>query len=164
MPDRVYNVLFLCTHNSARSIIAEALLNQLGAGRFRAYSAGSFPGGSVNHHALELLARMEIPTAGLRSKSWDEFTRPDAPHLDFVITVCDDAAGQICPVWTGQPVTAHWSVPDPAVVSGSELEQVNAFREAFRNLERRIRLFLDLPHATLDRLALGERLRAIGAR
>jgi arsenate reductase len=163
MPDRIYNVLFLCTGNSARSIMAEAILNYRGNGRFRAYSGGSYPKGVVNPRALAQLERVGMPTSGLRSKSWDEFARPGAPALHFVITVCDDAAGEICPVWPGQPMTAHWGQPDPAAVDGSDIEQTTAFREAFRMLERRIVLFTSLPLARLDRLALGEKVRSIGA-
>ena len=162
MVDRTFNVLFLCTGNSARSILAEAILNHRGAGRFRAFSAGSHPAGRVNPNALELLERMGISTAGLRSKSWDEFAAPGSPQLDFVFTVCDNAAGEVCPYWPGQPMTAHWGQPDPAAVEGAALDRTNAFREAFRMLERRIALFTNLPFATLDRLALGDRLRDIG--
>jgi len=162
MAARVYNVLFLCTGNSARSILAESILNDRGNGRFRAYSAGSRPKGAVNPRALALLERMGLPTAGLRSKAWDEFAQPGAPPLDFVFTVCDDAAGEVCPVWPGQPMTAHWGQPDPVAVQGSELDQTNAFRDAFRMLERRIALFTSLPMASLDRLALGTKVREIG--
>ena len=161
-PDHVYNVLFLCTGNSARSILSEALLNQHGRGRFRAFSAGSHPTGRVNPLALELLARMKIPTEGLRSKSWDEFAAPGAPALDFVFTVCDNAAGEVCPYWPGQPMTAHWGVSDPASVVGSEIARTEAFREAFRVLERRIGLFTSLPIASLDRLSLAQKVRDIG--
>lgn len=162
MPDRVYNVLFLCTGNSARSILAEAIANHRTDGRFRAFSAGSYPKGAVNPRALALLERMGMSTEGLRSKPWDEFSRPDAPPLDFVITVCDNAAGEVCPLWPGQPTTAHWGQPDPAAVEGTELEKTNAFRDAFRMLERRIALFANLPMASLDRLALGNKVRDIG--
>ena len=148
MANRVYNVLFLCTGNSARSILAEAILNDRGRGRFRAFSAGSHPKGAVHPQALALLERLGLPTEGLRSKAWDEFARPDAPPLDFVFTVCDDAAGEVCPIWPGQPVTAHWGQPDPAAVEGSALEKANAFREAFRTLEERIDLFLSRPLPT----------------
>ena len=161
-PDRIYHVLFLCTGNSARSILSEALLNQHGRGRFRAFSAGSHPTGRVNPLALELLARMKIPTEGLRSKSWDEFAAPGAPALDFVFTVCDNAAGEVCPYWPGQPMTAHWGVSDPASVVGSEIARTEAFREAFRVLERRIGLFTSLPIASLDRLSLAQKVRDIG--
>jgi len=146
--NRVYNVLFLCTGNSARSILAEAILNDRGRGRFRAFSAGSHPKGAVHPQALALLERLGLPTEGLRSKAWDEFARPDAPPLDFVFTVCDNAAGEVCPIWPGQPVTAHWGQPDPAAVEGSALEKANAFREAFRTLEERIDLFLSRPLPT----------------
>jgi arsenate reductase len=142
--DRVYNVLFLCTGNSARSILAEAILNDRGRGRFRAFSAGSHPKGAVHPQALALLDRMGLPTAGLRSKAWDEFAQPGAPPLDFVFTVCDNAAGEVCPIWPGQPMTAHWGQPDPAAVEGTDLEKVNAFQEAFRTLGRRIDLFLSV--------------------
>jgi arsenate reductase (thioredoxin) len=162
MANRVYNVLFLCTGNSARSILAEAILNYRAGGRFHAFSGGSDPKGEVNPHALALLQRMGLPTEGLRSKPWDEFARPGAPPLDFVFTVCDNAAGEVCPVWPGQPMTAHWGQPDPAVVEGTELDKTNAFRDAFRMLERRIALFTSLPMASLDRLALGQKVREIG--
>ncbi len=163
MTDGPFNVLFLCTGNSARSILAEAILNDKGRGRFRAFSAGSFPTGRLHPFAVDLLERMKLRTDGLRSKSWDEFAAPGAPQLDFVFTVCDDAAGETCPVWPGQPVTAHWGVADPARVQGSDLEKTEAFREAFRLLERRIDLFTSLPVASLDRMALSQRLREIGA-
>jgi len=162
VPERTLNVLFLCTGNSARSILAEAILTDRGSGKFRAYSAGSRPAGNVNPRAIELLQRMNIPTGAMRSKSWDEFAAPGAPLLDFVFTVCDNAAGEVCPYWPGQPVTAHWGQPDPAAVAGTDLDQTAAFRDAFRMLERRITLFTQLPFATLDRLALGNRLTDIG--
>jgi arsenate reductase len=162
MTDRIYNVLFLCTGNSARSVIAESLLNHHGGGRFRAFSAGSHPKGAVHPVALQLLTRLKLPTAGLRSKSWDEFAAPGAPALDFVVTVCDNAAGEACPVWPGQPVTAHWGVPDPAAVEGPEKAQWLAFREALRQLENRIRIFTSLPISSLDRLRLSERMAEIG--
>jgi arsenate reductase len=162
MSERVYNVLFLCTGNSARSILAEAILNAHAQGRFKAYSAGSHPKGTVHPLALALLERNGLPTAGLRSKAWNEFAQADAPPLDFVFTVCDDAAGEVCPIWPGQPMTAHWGQPDPAAVEGTESEKAQAFREAFRMLGRRIELFASLPVATLDRLALGNQVRAIG--
>jgi arsenate reductase len=162
MVDRVFNVLFLCTGNSARSILAEAILNHKGGGKFRAFSAGSHPAGAVNPGALELLERLGIATAGLRSKAWDEFAAPGAPQLDFVITVCDNAAGEVCPVWPGQPTTAHWGVADPAHVEGT-VERVNAFREAFRVLDRRIALFTSLPVSSLDKLSLSRRVRNIGS-
>jgi protein-tyrosine-phosphatase len=159
---RPYGVLFLCTGNSARSILAEAALNFRGHGRFQAFSAGSHPTGRVNPLALELLERRGIAAAGARSKSWDEFARPDAPALDFVITVCDQAAGEACPVWPGHPMTAHWGVADPAAVAGTRAEQMRAFAEAFRILDRRIGLFISLPLASLERMSLRERVRAIG--
>jgi arsenate reductase len=160
--DRVYNVLFLCTGNSARSILAEALLNHWGAASFRAYSAGSFPTGRVNPLALELLAHMKIPAKGARSKSWDELAVPGGVEFDFVITVCDKAAGEVCPIWPGQPMTVHWGVDDPAAVTGSDVEKMLAFRDAFRALEHRIRIFVNLPFASLDRLRLQRRLDEIG--
>jgi len=160
---RVYNVLFLCTGNSARSILAEALLNSIGAGRFKAYSAGSHPTGRVNPLALDLLERNRLPTAGLRSKDWGEFARPGAPGLDFVFTVCDDAAGEICPVWPGQPMTAHWGVPDPAAATGGEEDRRRAFFSAFSQLSKRISLFANLPLASLDRISLQRKLEQIGA-
>ena len=156
-----YTVLFLCTGNSARSILAESLLNQLGEGRFQGYSAGSFPKGEVHPCALELLRSLELPTEGLRSKSWDEFAKPNAPVMDFVFTVCDQAAGEACPVWPGQPVTAHWGLPDPAAVSDG-IEQKQAFRDTLRALERRLKLFTVLPVDKLDRMALGREVDAIG--
>jgi arsenate reductase len=159
---RTYNVLFLCTGNSARSILAEAILNRFGNGRFRAFSAGSHPNGSVNPFALELLQRLGFDTTGLRSKPWDEFSGAQAPPLDFVFTVCDNAAGETCPVWPGQPMTAHWGMPDPAAVQGTDLEKANAFRETFRGLERRIQMFTALPIASLDRLSLANKVREIG--
>jgi arsenate reductase len=155
-------MLFLCTGNSARSIIAESLLNHHGQGRFRGFSAGSHPKGAVHPIALRLLQQLNLPTAGLRSKSWDEFAQPGAPPVDFVITVCDNAAGETCPVWPGRPVTAHWGVPDPAAVEGPERAQWLAFREALRQLENRIRIFLALPFDSLDRLRLEQRTREIG--
>jgi arsenate reductase len=161
-PGRVYNVLFLCTGNSARSIMAEALLNYWGGGRFRAWSAGSFPTGRVNPRALELLAHAKIPAAGARSKSWDEFTVPGGVQFDYVITVCDDAAGEACPAWPGLPMTAHWGVPDPAAADGTDAQKALAFREAFRVLEHRIRAFLNLPFESPDREALQRELAGIG--
>jgi arsenate reductase (thioredoxin) len=155
------NVLFLCTGNSARSILAEAYLNSAGRGRFRAYSAGSKPGGRVNPFALELLERSRIDTTGLRSKSWDEFARPGAPQMDFVFTVCDNAAAEPCPYWPGQPMTAHWGVADPAAAEGSEDDKRRAFRQAFSALSARINLFVNLPMDKLDRLALTKRLQEI---
>jgi len=156
------NVLFLCTGNSARSILAEAYLNSAGRGRFAAYSAGSRPAGKVNPYALELLGRNRLPTAGLRSKNWDEFARPGAPQLDFVFTVCDNTAGEACPVWPGQPITAHWGVEDPAAVSGTEQEKRKAFLRAFTELSTRINLLLSLPLEKLDRLTLKRKLDEIG--
>ncbi|HEX2528651.1 MAG TPA: arsenate reductase ArsC [Geminicoccus sp.] len=162
MTDRVFNVLFLCTGNSARSILAEAMLNEFGAGRFKAYSAGSAPRGKVNPLALALLQEQRLPIEGLRSKSWQEFARPDAPVMDFVFTLCDQAAGENCPVLQGQPITAHWGVPDPSAVVGSETFRMLAFREAFQMLNRRIRIFASLPIASLDRLSLTRQVEAIG--
>ena len=159
---RPFNVLFLCTGNSARSIIAEAALRHAGGGRFRSFSAGSHPAGSVNAFALDYLRASRLPTDGLRSKSWDEFAHAGAPLLDFVFTVCDNAAGEVCPVWPGQPMTAHWGVPDPAAVGGSDEDKRKAFAATGRVLMRRIRLFASLPLATLDRLALASKLREIG--
>jgi arsenate reductase len=160
--DRPFNVLFLCTGNSARSILAEALINHWGQGRFVGYSAGSRPAGAVNPIALELLQHMRLSTEGLRSKSWDEFAAPGAPVMDFVFTVCDNAAGESCPFWPGQPMTAHWGVEDPAGVQGTDTEKWLAFRKAFRELENRIRIFTSLKVAALDRLALQRRLDEIG--
>lgn len=162
MSDRVYNVLFLCTGNSARSILGEALLNHLGRGRFRAYSAGSHPTGRVNPFALQLLEEKRLPTDRLGSKNWDEFAGPGAPELDFVFTVCDNAAGEICPLWPGQPVTAHWGVPDPAAVTGSDDAKRKAFFEAYSQLLNRVSLFLALPMDKLDRIALQRQLEEIG--
>ena len=162
MTARQYNVLFLCTGNSARSILAEAFLNFRGRGQFHAFSAGSHPTGRVNPLALELLERCGVPADGARSKSWDEFARLGAPSLDFVFTVCDNAAGEVCPVWPGHPMTAHWGVPDPAAVQGTRTEQIRAFEQAFRILERRIGIFISLPIASLDQLSLRERVREIG--
>jgi len=162
MESQPFNVLFLCTGNSARSILAEQLMNYWGRGGFRGYSAGSHPKGQVHPIALDLLKHMKLPTDGLRSKSWDEFAAPGAPVLDFVFTVCDNAAGEVCPVWPGQPMTAHWGVPDPAAVEGSETERWLAFRQTFKELENRIKVFASLPIRSLDRLKLQERLDAIG--
>ncbi|HSD59535.1 MAG TPA: arsenate reductase ArsC [Burkholderiales bacterium] len=162
MPDKVYNVLFLCTGNSARSILAEALMNHLGNGRFRAYSAGSHPGGIVNRFALDLLAKNGLPTGELRSKGWDEFAQPGAPRMDFVFTVCDSAAGEVCPVWPGQPMTAHWGIEDPSFDPGSDDDRRRAFLRAYNELRRRIELFLSLPVGKLDRLALKSKLEEIG--
>jgi protein-tyrosine-phosphatase len=159
-----YNVLFLCTGNSARSILAEAVLNHLAGrdGRFKAYSAGSFPKAAPNPCALDLLRTNRIATDGLRSKSWDEFAAPGAPTLDFIFTVCDQAAGETCPIWPGQPMTAHWGVPDPAAVEGTDDEKRRAFLDAYLALRRRIELFTSLPIATLDKIALEKRVREIG--
>jgi protein-tyrosine-phosphatase len=157
------NVLFLCTGNSARSILAEAYLNSVGRGRFKAYSAGSKPGGRVNPFALEFLAKSRFDTAGLRSKSWDEFAAPDAPKMDFVFTVCDSAAAESCPFWPGQPMTAHWGVPDPAAVEGSDEDKRRAFRSALSVLSTRINLLVNLPVEKLDPLALKKKLDEIGA-
>jgi protein-tyrosine-phosphatase len=162
MAEPVFNVLFLCTGNSARSILAESLLNQLGRGRFRAFSAGSHPAGQVNRFALELLEKNHFPTGDLRSKPWDEFARPEAPPLDFVITVCDKAAGEVCPVWPGQPMTAHWGIPDPVAVEGSDEQKRHAFVEAMNQLQRRVSMFVSLPFATLDRMKLQQAVREIG--
>jgi arsenate reductase len=162
MTTKPYNVLILCTGNSARSILAEALINRLGQGKFRAYSAGSHPSGQVHPTAVELLKRFDFPIEGLRSKSWDEFAEPTAAKMDFIFTVCDKAAAEVCPVWLGQPMTAHWGVPDPAAVEGNEIERMQAFREAYRELENRIKIFVSLPIASLDRLKLQEQLDVIG--
>ena len=161
-PRRAFNVLFLCTGNSARSILAETILNLEGHGRFRAYSAGSFPSGKVNPVALQLLEHLNLPTVGLRSKRWDEFVAKDAPPLDFGFTVCDNGAGEVCPVWPGMPMTAHWGVPDPAAVEGSDAEKMHAFRDTFRQLSNRIRIFVNLPFEKLDRLAIKRELDTIG--
>jgi arsenate reductase (thioredoxin) len=157
-----YNVLFLCTGNSARSIMAEAILNKLGAGKFRAYSAGSRPKGQVHFETIRLLQSLGYDTSGLRSKSWSEFADPGAPLLDFVFTVCDNAAGEACPVWPGQPMTAHWGVPDPAEASGTEAEIALAFKDAYRMLNQRIGIFIALPIHSLDQLTLQNKLREIG--
>ena len=155
-------MLFLCTGNSVRSILAEQLLNHWGAGKFRGFSAGSHPKGEVHPIALELLRHMKLPTEGLRSKSWDEFAAPGAPTMDFVFTVCDNAAGEVCPYWPGQPMTAHWGVEDPAAAQGSDTDKWLAFRQAFRELESRIKIFTSLPIRTLDRAKLQARIDAIG--
>jgi arsenate reductase (thioredoxin) len=160
--NRIYNVLFLCTGNSARSILAESLLNTLGHGKFRAFSAGSFPKGQVHPTAVELLRRMNLSTENLRSKSWDEFAAPGAPPIDFIFTVCDNAAGEVCPVWPGKPMTAHWGIADPAAAQGTDAEKAFAFRKAFKELETRIKLLTSLPIGSLDTLALQSRLREIG--
>ena len=157
-----YNVLFLCTGNSARSIIAEAILNREGRGKFKAFSAGSHPKGNVNPRTLDLLRKFNYDVSTLRSKSWDEFAQAGAPELDFVFTVCDNAAGESCPLWPGQPITAHWGIPDPAAAEGSEAEIALAFKDAYRMLNRRIDLLLALPIGKVDRLVLTTRLKAIG--
>ena len=162
MSDRIYNALFLCTGNSARSILAEAILNHTGKGRFRAFSAGSHPAGKVNPFAIELLAKQGLEVADLRSKNWDEFAAPGAPHLDFVFTVCDNAAGEVCPVWPGKPITAHWGIEDPAAVSGSDEDKRKAFSKAFAEMNRRISLFTSLPLVKLDAMAIKRELDQIG--
>ncbi len=162
MTDKIYNVLFLCTGNSARSVLAESLLNHLGRGRFRAFSAGSHPKGEVHPIALALLKHLDLPTEGLRSKPWDEFEGLSAPPLHFVFTVCDNAAGEVCPVWPGKPMTAHWGIPDPAAVEGSDADKWSAFRAAFRALENRIRAFTSLPLASLESIKLKTELDRIG--
>jgi len=162
MTDTPYNVLFLCTGNSARSIIAEAILNREGRGKFRAFSAGSDPKGAVNPHTIRLLQRLNHDTSALRSKSWEEFAQPGAPKLDFVFTVCDDAAGESCPVWPGQPMTAHWGIPDPAAAPDTDAEIAVAFNDAYRMLNQRIGIFVALPMQSLDTLTLQARLRDIG--
>ena len=162
MSNPVYNVLFLCTGNSARSILAESILRKDGAGRFASYSAGSQPKGAVNPFALKVLNSFNYPTDGMRSKSWQEFANADAPQMDFVFTVCDDAAGETCPVWPGQPMTAHWGIEDPAAVVGTDIEREAAFNTAFRYLKNRISAFINLPLASIDKLALGTKLRDIG--
>ena len=161
MPNH-FNVLFLCTGNSARSILAEGLLNHKAKGVFTAYSAGSHPSGKVRPEALAQLASADIPSEGLRSKSWDEFAAPGAPHMDFVFTVCDNAANEVCPYWPGQPMTAHWGIPDPAAVQGTPEEIARAFRDAFAVLDRRISLFLSLPLSSLDRMAIQKEINTIG--
>jgi arsenate reductase (thioredoxin) len=162
MRERTYNVLFLCTGNSARSILAEVLIGHWGKGRFNGYSAGSFPKGAAHPLALDLLESHHLPTRGLRSKSWNEFARRDAPVMDFVFTVCDQAAGEVCPVWPGNPVTAHWGVPDPAAVEGTQAERQRAFRDAYLALESRIKIFIALPIDKLDRMALKRSVDEIG--
>lgn len=159
---RTLNVLFLCTHNSARSIIAEAVLTRLGMGKFKAFSAGSQPSGKVHPYALDLLQHLNYDTSGLRSKSWEEFSEPGAPELDFVFTVCDNAANEACPYWPGQPISAHWGVPDPSVAQGSEAEQRYAFADTHRMLYQRISIFTNLPLASLDKVALKRHLDDIG--
>ena len=162
MAERIYNVLFLCTGNSARSIMAETILNRAGRGRFKAFSAGSQAKGKINPHALDLLRKFNYDVSSLRSKSWAEFAKPGAPDLDFVFTVCDNAAGESCPLWPGQPITAHWGIPDPAAAEGSAAEIALAFKDAYRMLNRRIDLFLALPIEKIDRLVLTTRLKEIG--
>lgn len=162
MADQPYNVLFLCTGNSARSIMAEAILNKLGAGKFRAYSAGSQPKGHVHPETVRLLQGLRYDTLVFRSKSWHEFAKPGAPSLDFVFTVCDNAAGETCPVWPGQPMTAHWGIPDPAEAKGTEAEVALAFKDAYRMLERRLGIFVPLPLRSLDQLSLQSKLHEIG--
>lgn len=162
MTERVYNVLFLCTGNSARSILAESILRKEGAGRFKSYSAGSQPKGAVNPMALKVLEALEYPTDGFRSKSWDEFSVSGAPEMDFIFTVCDDAAGEACPVWTGHPVTAHWGIEDPSDVEGTDIDTERAFSTAARFMKNRIMAFLSLPLASIDRMAVDHHLQAIG--
>lgn len=162
MSERLYNLLFLCTHNSARSVIAECVMNRLGAGKFKAYSAGSQPSGRIHPFALELLERLNYDTHGLRSKSWEEFAQPGAPRLDFVFTVCDDAANEVCPFWPGQPMSAHWGMPDPSRAEGTEPERRYAFADTHRMLYQRIGIFTNLPLASLDKLSLQRRLDDIG--
>lgn len=164
MADKTYNVLFICTGNSARSILAEGLMNNLGKGRFHAYSAGSHPNGTVNPLALETLESFRIPTDGFRSKNWDEFAKPDAPQMDFVLTVCDKAAGEVCPIWPGQPMTAHWGVADPAAFEGTDDAKRQQFRDAAITLKRRIELMLALPLARLDSMAIHHEIKDIGTR
>jgi arsenate reductase (thioredoxin) len=160
--NKIYNVLFLCTGNSARSILAESILNHWGQGKFHAFSAGSYPKGQVHPLALDLLKRMNLPAEGFRSKSWDEFAAPGAPPIDFIFTVCDNAAGEVCPVWPGKPLTAHWGIADPAAVEGTDAEMAFAFRKALKELETRIKLFTSLPIDSLDRMTLQAKLQAIG--
>ncbi len=162
MSERPYNVLFLCTHNSARSVIAEAILNRLGAGKFKGYSAGSSPRGQIHPYTIDVLRMKNHDVSELRSKSWDEFAGPDSPPLDFVFTVCDNAAGEVCPIWPGQPMTAHWGVPDPSAVQGTEAEKHHAFNETYRMMYQRIGIFTSLPLASIDRLKLQTKLDAIG--
>jgi len=162
MPERVLNVLFLCTGNSARSLMAESILRKDGAGRFRAFSAGSHPKGQVHPLAVKTIESFGYPAEGLRSKSWDEFAAQGVPEMDFVFTVCDNAAGEVCPLWPGQPVSAHWGIEDPAAAQGTELERETAFIAAFQRLKNRIAVFAVLPFAKLDRIALKQRLDAIG--
>jgi arsenate reductase (thioredoxin) len=160
--DRVFNVLFLCTHNSARSVLAESILNRSGAGRFQAFSAGSQPRGQINPYAIDLLKNLSYDVTGLRSKSWDEFAAAGAPQMDFVFTVCDNAAHEVCPLWPGQPMTAHWGVPDPSTAEGTEAEKRVAFANAYRMLQRRIDVFTSLPMKSLERLAIQKKIEEIG--
>jgi arsenate reductase (thioredoxin) len=162
LAEKVYNVLFLCTGNTARSIMSEALLNSIGGGRFRAYSAGSYPKGAVHPMTLELLKNNNLPVSDLRSKSWDEFEKQDSPKMDFIFTVCDNAAGEVCPVWPGRPVSAHWGIPDPAAVGGSDDDRRRAFERAYSQLLRRLTLFVNLPFSSLDEQSLKKRLGEIG--
>jgi arsenate reductase len=162
MADRPYNILFLCTGNSARSVLGESIVNHLGQDQFKGFSAGSQPKGEVHPYTLDLLHGLHLPTDGLFSKSWDLYAVAGAPRMDFIFTVCDSAAGEACPAWPGQPMTAHWGIPDPAAVEGTEIERRAAFRQAYAALENRIRLFLSLPLASLDRMTLQNRLNAIG--
>ena len=162
MTERIYNVLILCTGNSARSIMAEALINTMGQGRFRAYSAGSHPTGKVNPFAVEKVESVNYPTESLRSKSWDKYATPDAPKMDFIITVCDNAAGEMCPVWPGQPISAHWGFEDPAAVEGTDAEKRRAFEQTFRHMMNRVRLFVNLPLKMLDQTAIKRELANIG--
>lgn len=162
MIEKIYNVLFLCTGNSARSVLAEGLLNVMGHGRFRAYSAGSMPTGRVNPFAIELLDAIGYDTRTLRSKSWDEFGAPDAPPMDFIITVCDNAAGEVCPIWPGHPTSAHWGFADPAVVAGSDADKREAFSQTLQQIRSRLSLFLSLPLSTLDTMTLQQKVREIG--
>jgi arsenate reductase len=164
MSDKPYNVLFICTHNSARSIMAEGLMNSLGQGRFKAYSAGSHPSGAVNPFALKTLTAMDIPSDGYRSKDWAEFAKPDAPQLDFVFTVCDNAAGEVCPVWPGQPLTAHWGVADPSTFEGTDVQKSKVFWDTAVVLKRRISLMLALPLLSLDKIAIQREIKDIGTR
>jgi arsenate reductase (thioredoxin) len=162
VPDKFFNVLFLCTGNTARSVLAEAILQKEGAGKFRAYSAGSQPKGMVNPFAIKTLAAFGYPTEGFRSKSWDEFAKPDAPKMDFIFTVCDSAAGETCPIWPGHPATAHWGIDDPAAVEGLDIEKERAFSTAFKAMRSRISVFTALPFSSLDAMALSRELKAIG--
>ena len=163
MSDKTYNVLFLCTGNSARSVLAETILNHMGKGRFKAYSAGSHPNGQVNPYAIKYLQQQGLPTEGLRSKSWDEFAGADAPHFDFIITVCDNAAGEVCPIWPGKPTSGHWGIEDPAAVEGTDAEKLAAFSHAFTLMNRRISLLTNLPDAKLEAQAIKQELQQIGA-